>query len=101
MRPPSECRNMAELRDQIDRLDRKLVGLFSERAAYIDRAAELKPAEGLPARINARVTEVRNNVRAEALAQGWDPELADSLWSQLIDWSIAREEKILGQDEQE
>lgn len=101
MRPPSECRNMAELRDQIDRLDRKLVGLFSERAAYIDRAAELKPAEGLPARINSRVTEVRNNVRAEALAQGWDPELADSLWSQLIDWSIAREEKILGQDEQE
>lgn len=92
---------MAELRDEIDWLDRELVALFAKRTAYIDRAAALKPAEGLPARITSRVTEVRERVRAEAVAQGWDPELADRLWSELIDWSIAREEKILGQDEQE
>jgi len=92
---------MAELRVQIDRLDRQLIALLAERAGYIDRAAQLKPAEGLPARIGARVTEVKNNVRAEAVAKGLDPDLAEGLWSQLIDWSIAREEKTLGRDEQE
>ena len=92
---------MAELRVQIDRLDRQLIALLAERAGYIDRAAQLKPAEGLPARIDARVNEVKANVRAEAVAKGLDPDLAEGLWSQLIDWSIAREEKTLGRDEQE
>ncbi|MFU8897865.1 chorismate mutase [Roseinatronobacter thiooxidans] len=101
MRLPSECRNMAELRVQIDRLDRQLIALLAERAGYIDRAAQLKPAEGLPARIGARVNEVKANVRAEAVAKGLDPDLAEGVWSQLIDWSIAREEKTLGRDEQE
>ncbi len=92
---------MAELRVQIDRLDRQLIALLAERAGYIDRAAQLKPAEGLPARIDARVNEVKANVRAEAVAKGLDPDLAEGVWSQLIDWSIAREEKTLGRDEQE
>ncbi len=101
MRLPSECRNMAELRLQIDRLDRQLIALLAERAAYIDRATQLKPIEGLPARIDSRVNMVKANVRAQASTQGLDPELAESLWTQLIDWSIAREEKILGHDKQE
>ena len=92
---------MAELRVQIDRLDRQLIALLAERAGYIDRAAQLKPAEGLPARIGPRVNEVKANVRAEAVAKGLDPDLAEGVWSQLIDWSIAREEKTLGRDEQE
>jgi isochorismate pyruvate lyase len=92
---------MAELRLQIDRLDRQLIALLAERAAYIDRATQLKPIEGLPARIDSRVNTVKANVRAQASTQGLDPELAESLWTQLIDWSIAREEKILGHDKQE
>lgn len=92
---------MVELRMEIDRLDRQVIALLAERATYIDRAAELKPAEGLPARIAARVSEVKDNVRAEAFAKGLDPDLAVDLWSRLIDWSILREEKILGRDKQE
>lgn len=101
MRPPSECCSMAELRIEIDRLDRELIALLSRRATYIDRAVELKPSEGLPARIEARVSEVKENVRAEARIQGLDPDLAEGLWTQLIEWSIVREEKILGRDKQE
>lgn len=92
---------MSELRAEIDRLDRALVALLVERASYIDRATELKPTEGLPARIGARVEQVKRNVRTAAKAEGLDPELAESLWTLLIDWSIAREERVLGPDEQE
>ena len=50
--------NMADLRLQIDTLDAQLVGLLAQRVAMIDRAAELKPSEGLPARIEALEGEV-------------------------------------------
>ncbi|RID92632.1 chorismate mutase [Gemmobacter lutimaris] len=96
MKAPSDCHSMTELRAEIDALDAQIVALFKRRSGYIDRAAELKPAEGLPARIDARVEEVVAKVRARAEAEGLDPALIESLWRQLIDWSIAREEKVLG-----
>lgn len=93
---PDDCPTMAVLRRQIDTLDAELVALLAARAGYIDRATELKPGEGLPARIEARVEEVVANVRARSAEAGLDPELAEALWRQLIDWSIAREERVLG-----
>ncbi len=96
MKAPSDCRNMAELRVQIDALDGQIVAMLKRRAGYIDRAAELKPAEGLPARIDDRVEEVVARVRRRAEAEGLEPELVESVWRLLIEWSIAREEKVLG-----
>ena len=87
---------MTALRDRIDALDRDLVALLARRAAMIDRAAVLKPGEGLPARIAARVEDVVAKVRAEAAGRGLDPDLAERLWRMLIEWSIAREEAVLG-----
>lgn len=90
---------MAELRAAIDALDAQLVAGLARRTRYIDRAAELKPAEGLPARIGSRVEEVVARVRATAGAEGLDPDLVEALWRRIIDWSIAREEKVLGASE--
>lgn len=94
--PPEACADMGTLRAQIDDLDRELVARLAERARYIDRAAELKPGEGLPARIDARVEEVVARVRAEGVKDGLDADLVEALWRPLIDWSIAREERVLG-----
>ena len=87
---------MIDLRAAIDELDRGLVRLLATRATYIDRAAELKSVNGLPANIPARVEEVVTKVKANAVREGFDPELAEQLWRQLISWSIAREERKLG-----
>lgn len=96
MKPAADCMTMAELRAAIDALDRELVALLVRRASYIDRATELKPAEGLPARITARVEEVVANVRAAAAQGGLDPDFTERLWRQMIEWSIRREEQVLG-----
>jgi isochorismate pyruvate lyase len=95
-RPPESCRTMAELRAQIDRIDRALLDLLAERAAYIDRAIELKPGEGMPARTTARVAEVLANVRAGAAQRGLDPALMARIWTELIEAAIAHEERTLG-----
>jgi len=98
MKRPAECKTMQDIRAEIDRLDATLIGLLVERAGYIDRAAQVKTEAGLPARIPDRVEQVVSNVRATAKAQGLAPELAEAMWRQLIEWSIAREENHLGAD---
>ena len=94
--PPEACKSMAELRGQIDAKDVELIALLVTRSRYIDRAVDLKRVEGLPARTTDRVEEVLDNVRATATEFGLDPDLAQSLWSALIDWSIQREIRELG-----
>lgn len=96
MKAPQDCHNMAELREGIDALDGQIVALLARRVGYIDRAAELKPAEGLPARIEARVEDVVEKVRDRAGAEGFDPALAEAMWRLMIEWSIAREARVLG-----
>jgi isochorismate pyruvate lyase len=86
---------MDELRAGIDALDARLVALLAERVRHIDRAAELKAVNGLPANIPARVEEVVAKVKAQAALHGLDPALAEQVWRGLIAWSIAREEQRL------
>lgn len=86
---------MSELRQSIDALDRNLVETIAKRFAYTDRAAELKSAAGLPARIPERVEEVIANIRAHATELGLDPDLLETVWRNMIEASIAREEQLM------
>lgn len=86
---------MTELRAQIDRVDVELMSLLAERVTYIDRAIEIKLPIDLPARIDERVEEVAMNARKNAENAGFNPDLAEQIWRIMIEWSIAREDKIL------
>lgn len=94
--PPSDIDTMAELRVQIDLLDREILDLLALRQSHIDRAAQLKPNEGMPARIASRVEGVIDNVRAAAVASGFEADLAEKMWRMMIDAMIAREEAVIG-----
>jgi len=94
--PPKQCGSMKDLRAQIDNIDADLIALLAERSTYIDRAVDLKKIENLPARTTDRVEEVVQNVRRLSQAQGLDPQLAEVLWRDLIEWAIAREAVHLG-----
>ena len=98
MKAPADCHSMQELRAQIDALDSEIVAKLAMRATYIDRAIVLKQQENLPARIEDRVEQVVARVRAKADLIGLDADLTEDLWRRLIDWSIAREERVLGRE---
>ncbi|EAU44975.1 MULTISPECIES: chorismate mutase [Salipiger] len=98
MRDPATLGDMTELRAEVDATDAALCDLLAHRARLISRAAELKKANGWPARIGGRVDEVIDNARRNAEAQGWDPELAEVLWRELVEWSIEREKAALGRE---
>ena len=56
----------------------------------------LKTRENLPARTTDRVSEVIAHVRTGATQRGLDPDLAERVWTELIEWAIAHESKVLG-----
>ena len=92
VRPPERCSTMPELRDQIDRLDRALVKLLSERQRYIERAAEIK-SDRAAVRDEARIADVIGKVLDEAGRAGLNAEIAEPVWRVLMDCSIAYEFK--------
>jgi isochorismate pyruvate lyase len=93
---PEACETMAALRGQIDRIDAALLDMLAERARYIDRAVVLKTRENLPPRTHDRVAQVIANVRAGAALRGLDPDLAEAIWTTLIEAAIAHEARAMG-----
>lgn len=81
---------MADVRAGIDALDRALVALLAERQGYIEAAARIKSARDA-VRDEARIEDVLSKVRAEAIALGLSPAIAEAVWRQLIEASIAHE----------
>ena len=85
-----QCSSMDEVRAEIDRLDRLLVRLLSERQRYIERAAEIKPDRST-VRDEARIADVIAKVLAEAGKVGLRADIAEPVWRTLIECSIAHE----------
>ena len=93
-RKPQDCESMDDVRVEIDRIDEALVELVAERFSYVDRAWQLKnsPEEAV---VPWRIQQVVDKVRAQAEEKGLPPELAESLWRQMIGWFIQYEEQQL------
>jgi len=91
--PAADCRSMEDLRVQIDRIDRELVGLLAARQTYIERAAVLKTTRDT-VHDDARIEDVVAKVIAEAKRQGLSPAIAEPVWRELIARSIALELEV-------
>ena len=87
---PADCTSMADVRQGVDALDRELVALLTQRQAYMDAAARIKPGR-TGVRDVARIEDVVAKVLAEAAKTGLSPAIAGPLWRLLIDRSIAYE----------
>lgn len=89
-----DCTDMSHVRLEIDDIDSQLVDLVAERFSYVDRAWQLKdnPDE---ATVPWRINEVISKVRVRAEEKGIPPELAESIWRQMIGWFIQFEEEKL------
>jgi isochorismate pyruvate lyase len=95
-RPAQDCRDMSEVRLEIDRIDAALVDLIAERFAYVDRAWQLKTSPG-EAYVPWRIQQVIDKVKGRAKQKGLPPELTEALWRQMIGWFVQYEEEKLRQ----
>ena len=94
-RPPEACRDLNEVRVEIDRIDNGLVDCIAERLGYVERAWQLKLELRQEANVPWRNQQVIDKVRARALEKGVPPDLCEALWRQMIGWFIQYEEEKL------
>ena len=95
MNPPSKKAGISELREQIDAVDEKLIKLLAERQRLVEAVIAVKHRDGMPARIPARVDYVIDRARVLARAHHLDPALAESIWTEMVEWFVAHEERTL------
>ncbi len=88
--PAERCVEMAQVREEIDRLDRKLVRLLVERQGYIEAAGRIKNRSE-DVRLDWRIEEVVEKVLAEAAQVGLSKRIAEPVWRELIERCIEHE----------
>ena len=84
------CRDMAEVRAEIDALDRDIVALLADRLHFIGEAARIKASRDA-VRDEPRIEDVVAKVIAEGRRAGLSPDIAEQVWRTLIEASIAHE----------
>jgi isochorismate pyruvate lyase len=97
-KPPAACDTLGDVRVEIDRCDKALVGLIAERFGYVERAWQIKLQHGQEANVPWRNQQVIDKVRATATEKGVSPDLCEALWRQMIGWFIQYEEEKLRAD---
>jgi chorismate mutase / prephenate dehydrogenase len=93
---PVEPSALAQLRDQLDRVDAELIALAARRQEIVSTIGQLKQGVGRQVRDFRREREVLDHVRQRAGETGLDPDLAEDLLKRLIDASLARQEQERG-----
>ena len=86
------CATLAEVRENIDALDRKIVALLAERGRYVKDAARFK-RDAFQVSAPQRQQEVIDKVRALAEEAGAYPEVVEAAYRALIAGFIAREQQ--------
>ena len=95
---PAKLTTLDQLRAGIDAIDTDLMALLAERLAHVDQVVTVKARTGVSAAAPTRYAAVIDRVRRLADQQGFDPDIAETMWRAMIDALIAREQCTLGQD---
>ncbi len=95
MSPAQQKITMADIRKEIDRIDENLIKLLAERQRWVEKAVVVKKRDGLPARDSARIVQVIDHVRVLSRAHKLDPALAEAMWTEMVEWFVAYEERSI------
>jgi len=90
MKKPEECKNIEDIRHEIDVIDNQIVKLISERAAYVKEAAKFKNSE-TGVRDEKRVAAVVESKKKLALEYNISPDLIGDIYKRMIDYFVDRE----------
>ena len=85
--------NLKALRGKLSDIDRQLVELIAARQEIVGEIGRSKQTSGTATRDFAREKEVIEQGREQAASLGLDPDLAESILTQLIETSLASQER--------
>ena len=92
MKTPDECEQMSEIRAEIDRLDRQVIALLSQRFSYVKAAAKFKTSE-TGVRAPERFQAMLQQRRAWAEEEGLNSDAIEKMYRDLVTHFIDEEMK--------
>ncbi len=82
-----DCASMEQIRAEVNKIDREIIGLLGKRLAYVRSAVAFKPDEESIRRPDHwdRFFAARKSWAAE---EGYDPEVIEAMYRILYDFTI-------------
>ena len=90
MKKPGDCKNMQQIRTEIDRIDRDVIALFGQRFQYVKAAARFKTST-TSVRAPERFQAMLRQRRCWAEDDGLDPDVIEKMFSNLVNYFISEE----------
>jgi isochorismate pyruvate lyase len=91
---PNDCKTVDEIRKEIDKIDKHIILLFSERHKYVEEIVKFKHDEaGIVAQ--ERKSQVIDQRRNWAAENGLNPDTFEKIYTLLVESNIEHELEIL------
>jgi isochorismate pyruvate lyase len=92
MKTPNQCENIADIRAEIDRLDRQVIALLGQRVDYVKAASKFKTSEAT-VRAPERLQAMLQQRRVWAEAEGLNADVIEKMYQDLVNHFIDEEMK--------
>ncbi|MDQ1157556.1 isochorismate pyruvate lyase [Sphingomonas sp. SORGH_AS 950] len=93
--PTPCCRNLGEVRTNIDRIDDQILRLMAERSRYVAQAGRFKTSAAT-VRDEARIRQILARIREKAARQGVNPDVAEATFRAMVEGFTAEEARQVG-----
>jgi isochorismate pyruvate lyase len=90
MKLPDDCKDIQEIRNEIDRIDRDIIKSLGNRFAYVKAAAKFKTDE-TSVKAPERFKAMLEQRRVWAAEEGLNPEVIEKLYRDLVNYFINEE----------
>lgn len=87
---PDQCKNMHDIRSEIDHIDQSIIRLLSERSGYVHAAAKFKQ-NTQAVKANDRVKAMLAQRREWAEGEGLSPDIVEKVYKTLVEAFIQEE----------
>lgn len=94
MKKPEDCSSIAEIREEIDKIDRSILELMAKRQEYVEEIVKYK-TDSTSVIARERQLKVYSDRRKWAAELGLSPDFIELLFKHLVQHNIERELKLL------
>jgi isochorismate pyruvate lyase len=94
MKKPGDCGSIEEVRIEIDRIDKQIIDLISERYSYINEIVKYK-SNAVDVKAQKRYDEVFEIRRKWAQEKGLSPDAIEQVYKTIVHYFIDEQMKLL------
>ncbi len=91
---PQECSNIAEVRNEIDNIDKVIISLISQRFEYVKEVVKYKSKDSASIEASDRRQQMLSHRREWAEQNGLSADVIENIYDTLVTYFIEEEKKI-------